>query len=166
MAREKVKPAAVSAQNIAQQLNPSAKNLLRQEWLHLIAYSLLGPKGYATVVDEEGMATREMRAQEAENLVLGNENANTCHGFLEKIAKKFVYLFPEGIWIKAKVKLAVVGAAVATHVAERFEYTISSKDGNFILGGEVNPQELVAPYPSFYKYLDLITTFLVGSNFK
>lgn len=111
---------------------------MRWEWLHLIAYMILGHA-----------------SQTASNLVGGTDYANTNMMFIEAEMRYLAEKYPDGFQLQVKANLIP-----GTHIATQIEYTITTND--FTLPLTFDAQHSVKPHISLRDYMHTLITTLVS----
>lgn len=113
---------------------------LKWEWLHLIAYMILGED-----------------AQKSNNLAAGTNHANTEMLFVENQLKSLCKHYPNGYNIAVKAKMIE-----NTNIATIIDYTISTDD--FTLDFSFNAQNHKQPHKVFGDYIKVL--FVAVLDFK
>ncbi len=112
------------------------------EWLHLVAFSVLGKEG-----QHEG------------NLVAGTKHANTDMMFVESLINYFSKSYPEGFLLDVEADLIE-----KTQLAKEIKYTIETKD--FVLSFAFNAQSNIKPHVLYQDYIRSLGSALIDAQLK
>jgi hypothetical protein len=102
---------------------------LKWEWLHLVAYMILGPE-----------------SQDADNLVSGTNHANSMMMLAENEMEYLAKHYPKGFQLSIRANLIP-----NTHIATTIEYSIKTKD--FELPMEFSAQNPNQPHADYQIYV-------------
>lgn len=115
---------------------------LKCEWLHLIAYFVLGKL-----------------SQRPDNLGCGSFHSNTDMIFIEQHLPRLARAYPDGFDLDVKAHFIK-----DTQLLDRIEYTITTKD--FILPFEFNAQQQSASSLSFNLYISQLFEILIATDYQ